>query len=43
MGTVFVLLVVFLGIGLFARTYNTWIRVLLLLVIVGVLVYISLA
>ena len=43
MKTVFVLLLLFLGVGLFARTYNTKTRLLLITLIVVMLVYINLA
>ena len=39
MKTLAVLLVIFLGIGIFAKTYNAWVRVLLIGVIVAVLLY----
>jgi hypothetical protein len=42
MKTVFVLLLLFLGIGLFAREYNNRTRVLVVTGIVGMLVYLSL-
>ncbi len=42
MKTVFVLLLLFLGLGLFARTYNTWTRLLLITLIVVMLVYVNL-
>jgi general stress protein CsbA len=37
--TIFALLMAFLGIGLFARKYNGWVRLLLLAVICGVVLY----
>jgi hypothetical protein len=39
MKTVFILLLTFLGIGLFARTYNTRTRLLLIGIIVAMLLY----
>lgn len=39
MKTISVLLVIFLCIGIFAKTYNAWVRVLLIGVIVAVLLY----
>lgn len=39
MVTILMLLLVFLGIGLFFREFNTWTRLLVIVVIVGVLAY----
>ncbi|HJT59401.1 MAG TPA: hypothetical protein VJ761_23030 [Ktedonobacteraceae bacterium] len=39
MVTIILLLLVFLGIGLFFREFNTWPRLLMIIVIVGVLAY----
>ena len=39
MKTIVVLLVIFLGIGIFAKKYNAWVHMLLLGVIVAVLLY----
>lgn len=39
MVTIILLLLVFLGIGLFFREFNTWTRLLMIIVIVGVLAY----
>ncbi len=43
MKTVFVLLLLFLGLGLFARTYDTKIRLLVISLLVVMLVYITVA
>ena len=43
MKTFFVLLLLFLGLGLFARKYNAWTRLLLISLIVVMLVYVNLA
>jgi hypothetical protein len=43
MKTIFVLLVLFLGIGLFVRSYNKWTRLLLITVIAGVIAYLYVA
>jgi len=42
MKTVFVLLLLFLGIGLFARRYNALTRFLLITIIVGMLLFVYL-
>lgn len=39
MKTLTILLVIFLGLGLFVKKYNAWVRVLLIGVIVAVLLY----
>jgi hypothetical protein len=41
MKTVFVLLLCFLSIGLIARTYNVWTRLLLIVLIAGMILFIS--
>ena len=42
MKTVFVLLLLLLGIGIFARAYNTLIRLLLIVVIGGMVLFVAL-
>jgi len=41
MKSIFVILLLFLGIGVFARTYNIWIRALLFLAIAGMVLFIT--
>jgi hypothetical protein len=41
MKSIVVVLLFFLGIGLFARTYNAWIRTLLFLAIAGMVLFIT--
>ena len=42
MKTIFLLLILFLGIGLFASRFDGWARLALSVVVVGVVLYISL-
>ena len=43
MKTIFVLLALFFGLGLLARQYNAWMRLLLIVLISGMLLFIYLA
>lgn len=40
MVTIILLLLLFLGIGLLFREFNTWTRLLMIIIIVGVLAYV---
>lgn len=43
MVTIFLLLALFLGLGLFFRKFNAWVRLLMIIVIIGMLVYLYIA
>ena len=43
MNTVFIVFIAFVGIGLFARNYNIRTRLLILLVVIGMVAYITVA